>query len=148
MAPLFPSHGKYSLHRDGQVLVTEVVGPWNLELVQEWARSAIPFSIEMQEEGPWAGIAIMSESMLATPDAMAALRKVVAASVEQFNCIAHIVVAAPGVAGKGVVEGAFQKVYEGLCLSGFFDDYSSAKDWAIQQIDRIKVEQNKDTSKL
>lgn len=139
MAPLFPPHGKYSLYRDGQVLVTEVVGPWNLELVQEWARSAIPFSIEMQEEGPWAGIAIMSESMLATPDAMAALRKVVAASVEQFNCIAHIVVAAPGVAGKGVVEPAFEKVYEGLCLSGFFDDYESAKKWAILEINQRKA---------
>ena len=139
MAPLFPSHGKYSLYRDGQVLVTEMVGPWNLELVQEWARSAIPFSIEMQEEGPWAGIAIMAESMLATPDAMAALRKVVAASVEQFNCIAHIVVAAPGVAGKGVVEPAFEKVYEGLCLSGFFDDYESAKQWAIKEINQRKT---------
>lgn len=139
MAPLFPSHGKYSLYRDGQVLVTEVVGPWNLELVQEWARSAIPFSIEMQEEGPWAGIAIMSESMLATPDAMTALRKVVAASIEQFNCIAHIVVAAPGVAGKGVVEPAFEKVYEGLCLSGFFDDYESAKKWAILEINQRKA---------
>lgn len=138
MAPLFPSHGKYSLYRDGQVLVTEVVGPWNLELVQEWARSAIPFSIEIQEDGPWAGIAIMSESMLATPDAMAALRKVVAASVEQFNCIAHIVVAAPGVAGKGVVEPAFEKVYEGLCLSGFFDDYVSAKQWATKEIHQRK----------
>ncbi len=148
MAPLFPSHGKYSLYRDGQVLVTEVVGPWNLELVQEWARSAIPFSIEMHEDGPWAGIAIMSESMLATPEAMDALRKVVAASVEQFNCIAHIVVASPGVAGKGIVEGAFKKVYEGLCLSGFFDDYASAKAWAVQQIDRIKVEQNQDRSQL
>lgn len=103
--------------------------------------TTIPFSIEMQEDGPWAGIAIMSESMLATPEAMDALRKVVAISVEQFDCIAHIVVAAPGVAGKGLVETAFERVYKGLCLSGFFDDYISTKTWAEQQITRIKAAQ-------
>lgn len=132
MAPLFPSHGKYSIYRDGSILVTEVVGPWNIELVQEWAKAAIPFCIEMHQAGPWVAVAIASQSMLATPEAMAALRKIVQISVEQFDCRAHVVVASPEVDGRGVVEGAFEKAYEGLCASAFFDDYASAKTWALK----------------
>lgn len=132
MAPLFPAHGKYSIYRDGHILVTEVIGPWNRELVQEWSNAAIPFCIEMQQDGPWVAIAIASQSMLATPDAMQILRKIVQISVEQFDCRAHVVVAGPEVDGRGVVESVFEKAYEGLCASGFFDDYDSAKHWAEQ----------------
>lgn len=131
MAPLFPSHGQYSIYRDGCILVTEVVGPWNFELVDEWSKAAIPFCIEMHESGPWVAVAIASQSMLATPDAMTALRKIVRISVAEFNCRAHVVVANREVDGRGVVEGVFEKAYEGLCASGFFDDYQSAKEWAI-----------------
>lgn len=130
MAPLFPSHGQYSIYRDGAILVTEVVGPWNLELVDEWSKAAIPFCIEMQASGPWVAVAIASQSMLATPEAMVALRKIVGISVEQFGCRAHVVVADSAVDGRGVVEPVFEKAYAGLCASAFFDDYGSAKRWA------------------
>lgn len=53
---------------------------------------------------------------------MDTLRKAVATSVSQFSCIAHVLAAAPNVAGHGIVEGAFEKVYARLCLSEFFDN--------------------------
>ena len=125
----FQAHGKFSLYRDGNILVTEVIGPWNAELIKAWAKAAIPYSLEMQAIGVWGAVAIITESMLCSPDALQALRKNVAYSVQRLGCISHVIVATADVAGRGVVEPAFQKVYEGLCASNFFYDYESAQQW-------------------
>jgi hypothetical protein len=134
MSAAFQPHGEFSLHIDGRILVTTMRGPWNAELVQLWAKAAHPYSIDMQAGGAWGGIAVITESMLGTPDGMHALRKAVSYGVQHLGCISQVVVAAPEVAGRGLVEGAFQRVYEGLCVSNFFDDYESAKTWTLAQI--------------
>lgn len=134
MTPAFQAHGEFALHCDGRILVTTVRGPWNAELVQLWAKAAYPYSIAMQAGGAWGGIAIITESMLGTPEGMDALRKAVSYGVQNLGCISQVVVAAPDVAGRGLVEGAFERVYKGLCVSNFFDDYESAKAWTNAQI--------------
>lgn len=139
MTPSFLPHGEFGLYRDGHILVTTVRGPWNAELVQLWATTAYPYSIEMQADGAWGGIAIITESMLGTPDAMLALRKAVSYGVQKLGCISYVVVAAPDVDGRGVVESAFKRVFEGLCVSNFFDDYESAKAWTLKQIAEHKA---------
>jgi CO dehydrogenase/acetyl-CoA synthase beta subunit len=88
----------------------------------------------MQDVGTWGGIAIISDSMLATPEAMDALKKAVSYAVTRLGCISQVVVAAPEVAGRGIVEASFERVYQGLCLYNFFDDYASAKAWTLAQI--------------
>lgn len=135
MAASFLPHGEFGLYRDGRILVTTLRGPWNTELVQLWAKAAHPYSIEMQADGgAWGGIAIITESMLGTPEGMHALRNAVSYGVQKLGCISYVVVAAPEVAGRGIVESAFQRVFEGICLSNFFDDYASAKAWTLAQI--------------
>ena len=137
MRPLFQAHGEFSLHRDGNILVTSLRGPWNTELVQLWAKAALPYSLEMQVDGAWGGVAIITESMLCPPEALQALRKIVAYGVQNLDCISHVIVATPEVAGRGVVESAFKRVYDGLCVSNFFDDYESAKVWSNAQIQNV-----------
>lgn len=129
MPQLFQAHGNFLLYRDGSILVTEVIGPWNVELIKAWAKAAIPYSLEMQAIGTWGAIAIITESMLCPPAALQALRKNVAFSVQHLGCVSHSIVATADVAGRGVIEPAFQRVYEGLCASDFFYDYESAKQW-------------------
>lgn len=134
MRQLFKPHGKFLLYRDGNILVTDITGPWNIELIKSWAKAAIPYSLEMQTSGVWGAVAIMTESMLCPPDAMQALRRNVAYSVQNLGCISHCIVANTDVLGRGIVEPAFQRVYEGLCASNFFYDYESAKLWTQSQI--------------
>ncbi|MES2103288.1 MAG: hypothetical protein V4634_04660 [Pseudomonadota bacterium] len=129
MSEVFTPHGQFRLHAEGRIVVSEVTGPWNVELVQNWATEVRPYSLQMQPGGPWGGIAIIRESMLCTPDAMDALGKIVAYGVENFGCIAQVVVASPDVAGRGVVEPAFQRIYEGVCAYNFFYEYEEARDW-------------------
>ena len=134
MRHLFKPHGKFLLYRDDNILVTDITGPWNIELIKFWAKAAIPYSLEMQTIGVWGAVAIISESMLCSPDAMQALRKNVAYSVHGLGCVSHCIVAEADVLGRGIVEPAFERAYEGLCPSNFFYDYESAKLWTQSQI--------------
>ena len=134
MRHLFKPHGKFFLYRDGNILVTDITGPWNIELTKSWAKAAIPYSLEIQTIGAWGAVAIITESMLCSPDAMQALRKNVAYSVQRLGCVSHCIVAKADVLGRGLVEPAFQRAYEGLCPMNFFYDYDSAKRWTQAQI--------------
>jgi hypothetical protein len=142
MSHSFQAHGKFSIFRDDTILVTHLIGPWNIELIHSWAKAALPYSLEMQKIGTWGAIAIITESMLCPPDAMAELRKNVAYSVRRLGCNSHSIVAQPDVTGRGIIEPVFQRVYEGLCVSDFFDDYDSAKQWTHLQtkieLDRLE----------
>ena len=134
MSQSFQPHGKFSLYRDGNILATQLTGPWNIELIQAWAKATLPYTHEMQAIGAWGGVAIITESMLCPADAMAELRKNVAYSVQRLGCVSHCIVAKPDVAGRGIIEPVFQRIYEGLCASNFFDDYESAREWTYAQI--------------
>jgi hypothetical protein len=124
-----PAHGEFSLRIDGRILVTEIRGPWNTELVHLWAKAALKPSEEMHKLGAWGNISIVSESMLSTPEALEELRKVANYGVQNSGFIAQAYVATPDVLGRGIVEAVFARVYEGLCPCIFFDDYESAKAW-------------------
>ena len=125
----FPPHGKFRIYREGRILVTEVQGPWNVELVRQWGAAVRPYSLQLMHGGPWAGLAIISGSMLSTPEGMEELARITANGAKTFACIANVVVAAPGVAGRGVVESAFQRIYEGVCAYAFFNEVDEARQW-------------------
>lgn len=82
MAKAFPTHGKYKIYCDGRLLVSEVVGPWNIEFIREWSIASIPLCEELKAKAPWIAVAMISGSMLATPEAMDALHKVIRNSVQ------------------------------------------------------------------
>lgn len=130
MAKAFPAHGRYKLYCEDRLMISEVIGPWNLEFIREWSMASIPYCEQMREGGAWIAYAKISGSMLATPEAMDALRKVIVNSRDLYGCIGHVLVAAPDVAGRGIVEFAFERSYGDITKTGFFDDDASAKAWA------------------
>jgi hypothetical protein len=143
---LFVPHGEFSNYIQGRIVVTVVRGPWNAELIKVWSADVYQYGIKLKEQGPWGGIAIITESMLCTPEAMDTLRKAVRFGVEKLGCISQVVVASSDVAGRGLVEPTFRRAYEGLCVSNFFDDFASAKIWTDQQIDLYTENQLKNNS--
>lgn len=144
MPRVFPAHGSFSLYRDGDIVVSHVRGPWNEELVIQWAKAVRPYSLEMQKLGVWGGVAVITNSMLGTPEAMQLLEKVVDYGVKNLGCLFQAVVAAPEVEGRGIVDGAFQRIYEGRCLWRFFDDVESAKIWGNAQLSAYKLAHGED----
>ena len=49
--------------------------------------------------------------------------------------VAEAYVASSEITGRGLIEASYERVFEGLCPFRFFDDYASAKEWMLAQID-------------
>lgn len=128
----FQMHGHFHTHVDGRLVVSNVTGPWNKELVESWARQCYPAVKTLSASGPYVGIAVIHESMLCPPDAMRTLRAVVASSAAELGCIGHLVVADSKVEGRSLVKGNFIEVYEGLVDYGFFDTFEAARAHGLQ----------------
>jgi hypothetical protein len=129
MTSSYRAHGSFSIRVEGRIIVSDVTGPWNKELVEDWALAAFPLAKEMMQHGPHAGVAIMHESMLCPPEAMASLKLAVQYSVKKLNCVAHIIVAGPTIAGRTLLESTFARIYEGICPHRLFDNVEQAMAW-------------------
>lgn len=127
---LFVPHGQFDAYVEGRLVISQVTGPWNKELVDEWARALHPMAKAIGADGPHAGIAIIHGSMLCPPDALESLRKVVAYSVRHMGNIAHVIVADSTVEGRKLLEPLFAKLYEGLVPYRMFETLPPAKEWA------------------
>ena len=129
-SPFLP-HGKYVSHVEGRLLVSEVTGPWNRELVDNWGLDCYPLAQALSAEGPYVGIAIIRESMLCPPDAMESLRKVAHLSATRLQCLAHLIVADASVEGRDFLESTFVRLYEGVIAHRMFHTLEQARTWSL-----------------
>lgn len=113
--------------------MSDVTGPWNLEAVQAWARHVTPLANQLAADGGvQVGIAIIRESMLCPPDALALLDQAVLYSVEKLGCIAHLIVADENVEGRRLMMPTFARIYEGRCVHQVFTDLEQARAFAAE----------------
>ena len=128
----FQPHGAFKTRVDGRILVSDLHGPWNLELVDNWMAEAHPMVRELAATGPHVHITIVTGSLLCPPDALDRLAAVIVYTTAKMNCIANIVVAADGVEGRALFEPMYSRIYEGSPPHALFLDYESAKAWALE----------------
>jgi hypothetical protein len=128
-SPHFSIHGDFSWYVEGRLVITDVTGPWNKELVELWSKSLYPLALELSHTGPHVGIAQLHRSMLCPPDAMTALRRSVVHSVK-LGCLCQVIVVGPGVEGRNFVEPVFTQVYQGLSPYRIFEQLAEAKAWS------------------
>jgi hypothetical protein len=125
----FAPHGQFDAYVEGHLLISEVIGPWNRELVDAWAQALHPVAKAICTRGPHVGIAIIRQSILCPPDALEALRKVVLYSVQRLDNVGHVIVADESVEGRKLLAQTFARVYEGVVPYQQFEDLPSAKAW-------------------
>jgi hypothetical protein len=130
MSGKFRVHGNFNCYIDGQVLVTEVTGPWNKELVEAWAEFTYPIALAASSRGAYVGIAQIHRSMLCPPDALEALRQKVRYASKHLNCICNVVVAGHEVEGRDFVEPNFVQIYENVVPYRFFYELDEALAWS------------------
>jgi hypothetical protein len=135
MNSLYRAHGKFTIRVDGQIIVSDVTGPWNKELVEAWGLQVYPTAKELAAIGPNAGIAIVHESMLCPPDALASLKLLVQYSATKLNCVSHCIVANRDTAGRDLLEATFARIYEGVVAYQLFDNFDDAFAWSRKQIE-------------
>ncbi|MBD8528215.1 hypothetical protein [Pseudomarimonas arenosa] len=130
----FAAHGDIRIDAEFPLLFTYVQGPWNIELVRQWAEQAIPHALGFAARGPWVGGAVIERSMLCTPDALELHRGVATRMVRQLGAVAAVHVALPGTEGADVMHGVFKAMFSGLCPYSQFKDPEEARRWSLQQV--------------
>lgn len=131
MSSAFRPHGKFSTHVEGRLIVSEVTGPWNKELVEYWGLHCYQAARELSDSGPFVGIAVIRNSMLCPADALEALGRVVRHSATKLHCIAHVIVADASVDGRDFLEPVFARVYEGVVEHAIFYTFEEAREWSL-----------------
>ncbi len=134
MSTTYPMHGKFTIRVDGQIIVSDVTGPWNKELVEAWGVQVYPTAKALAANGPNAGIAIVHESMLCPPDALASLKLLVQYSVTKLNCVGHCIVASRDIAGRDLLQATYARIYEGIVAYQLFDNFDDAMAWSRKQL--------------
>jgi hypothetical protein len=126
----FQPHGEYKLRLEGRVLISELVGPWNLELVDTWMKAAHPMVKELAATGPHVHMTIVTGSLLCPPEALDRLAEVIVYTTAKMQCIGNPVVAAASVEGRALFEPMYARIYDGSPPRGLFLDYESAMAWS------------------
>ncbi len=128
----FMPHGEYKLRLEGRVLVSELVGPWNLELVNAWMKDAHPYVKQLAATGPHVHMTIVTGSLLCPPDALDRLAEVIVYTTAKMRCVGNPVVAAANVEGRALFEPMYARIYDGSPPRGLFLDYESAMVWSLE----------------
>jgi len=131
MNSAYRPHGRFATHVEGRLMVTEVTGPWNKELVEYWAQQRYPAAKALGEAGPYVGIAVIHDSMLCPADALEALARVVRYSAARLHCIAHVIVADASVDGRNFLEPVFARIYQGVVDHAIFYTVDEARAWSL-----------------
>jgi hypothetical protein len=131
MVTTFEPHGQFKVYVDGRIIVSEVDGPWNKELVDQWAAQLYLLARELSASGPHVGIAVIRGSMLCPPDAFQTMRRALAYAVAKLQCIGSLIVADAGVEGRALMQAAYEQQYGDGAAPRMFDDLGSARAWAL-----------------
>jgi hypothetical protein len=130
----FKAHGAFNLHRDGQVIVIEAAGPWNLELIRQYAHDVLPVTREVAAGGPWGAVVVVRNSVLFTTEAAQSLREAGFRTAKASGRIAVAYVIAPEVEGALLAPDILRRIYDGLNTWAIFTDLDAAMDWLRGQI--------------
>ncbi len=128
----FRPHGEFKLRLEGRVLVSDILGPWNLELVDAWMKEAHPMVKALAATGPHVHLTVITGSLLCTPDALDRLAEVIVYTTLKMQCVGNPVVAAADVEGRALFEQMYARIYDGSPPRGLFLDYATAKAWSLE----------------
>jgi hypothetical protein len=131
----FKPHGVFAIHREGQVIVVEAAGPWNVELIQNYARDVIPLTRDVAADGPWGAVVLVKHSVLFTLDAAAALREAGFRTAKASGRVAVAYVIPPDVEGALLAPEIIRSIYEGMNPWAIFTETREAMDWVHAQIE-------------
>lgn len=129
MVSPFRQHGSFTTELRDRQITSNVVGPWNIELVNAWASQMVPYFKVATAERPLLAMAIYSGSILASPATLERMRGIVEYSVRVHHMHAYAVVAGADVEGRLFMQHFFSPLFEGFCPYAFFLEREPAQCW-------------------
>jgi len=125
----FSIHGEVAFKRQGQILVTDVQGPWNAELVELYKTQMSPYIAEMAKSGPWGLILVLHNEAVCTPDAIEGIRRGVIEQAKNWRRASTAYVIAPDVLGYRVMNSVWRNIYRDVIPCEIFERCEDALAW-------------------
>jgi hypothetical protein len=125
----FRPHGKADFRVEGQLILIELEGPWNAELVEQIHERVVELKATLIANGKWGLLIIISNSLLCPLETIDTIKRTVLEDAEQNGHAAVGLVAARSVEGRGLLEAWYCKLYDGICPVAFLETLDEAKRW-------------------
>ena len=132
---IFVPHGQFSIRIQGQVVISEIHGPWNLEMMSAWGKSIGPIAQALSATGPVGSVGIYHHSLLTSPDSLVLLAKMLRFSVAHYRVVCTADVYDASVEGYMLGKRIFKSVYEGSVPNQSFTALPEAIIWVNQCLD-------------
>lgn len=124
-------HGEFSLIMNQDVVLTNAVGPWNLECIEQFGIDYAT-SVYSAKVSKWADIIMLQGESLLVPDAEKDLQVRIARAVE--TGLSHVAVVMCKSEVKTTAKLQMKRLYRNLSAElAFFDTLNEAIDWVKQQ---------------
>lgn len=130
MSTKFSQHGTFSNRTEGPLLISEVVGPWNIELVTNLAKDSYPMAVSLAQNGPWVYILLIEGSLLCPPEAMAEMKRINKYAATHLGVVANLLVADNATEGYLLMHSHYTKLYGEFSIYRSFTTLEEAKSFA------------------
>lgn len=131
----FRIHGSVDIRREGQMLIADIGGPWNAELIDHYRLCMSRPVREVSADGGWGLILVIHGAALCPPDALEGIRRglIEHAGKRLRRCTSYVI--APDVAGYHVMDRLWRSLYEGVMPLGIFETLDAAQVWTARQLE-------------
>lgn len=129
----FPAHGESKLCRDGQIILADITGPWNLELIELYRQQIAALIPEVSRQGPWALIITLHRTAICPQDAIDLIRKGIRSdSMARRVCTCYVM--AKEIEGYLIMGPVWRSLYTGVIPFEIFNSEAEARAWSEQQL--------------
>jgi len=130
----FPAHGSASFRIEGRLLLADIDGPWNLELIQQYHHGMRPLIEQLAKDGPWALVIVIHRAAACPPDALELIRQGAIAQSQTSRRVGAAYVIAPEVPGYRVMDRFWRRIYAGVHPFEIFEALDAATAWASEKV--------------
>ncbi len=128
----FPLHGKVFARTEANLLIFDLVGPFNQEFISALYQFRMKILQDWSQSGFYGMLINISESIMLSPAAFLSFAEGVRNSVAQFRPVAQAWSIAKDVEGRIFMIPKIETLYRDLGIAiKFFDEENSARCWLI-----------------
>ncbi len=128
----FKPHGEFEFSVEGRVLRVRTSGPWNKELIQQYA-GVLAQALASLAGAPWGVFATVVGQGLHTPESFAEMQAGIGRQRAIGRCATAVVL--ENVEGAPIVQRMLERMYrEAGEPAAFFDDSAAAMAWLRARI--------------
>lgn len=130
----FQVHGEVSLQRQGQILIANIQGPWNIELIGRYRAEMGPFVRDLAAVGPWGLIIVLHGEAACPPDALALIRQGAIEQAKNWQRVCTAYVIAPDVVGYRLMDRVWHGIYQDVIPCEIFEQREAAVAWTERML--------------